>query len=515
MTVALPGSGATALSPGGTREIAPTSLALPGRLQVGMRLEVLPGRLISPESLEARLRPLEGNLAWSTSVRAQLTTPLPANVLQPLLSGPGAGLTSAQAPRLQAEVVSISPSLVLRIVSLTDPSAPSLAQTPAAGSREWLGQQFRLHWPESRSLTSTLTALTSRPNDGAEPAEGLSRLDPTVKIQVERTLTALVGQLATPRDLTNPERLAAAIGRSGIWLEARIAQSATSPMPAADLTLDLKAQLLTLAHRIRTSQPGEGLPARASPNTTNPTPTETVSANTRLLPLDAPDQTASRQEPHRIRTGEPAENLPTRASSNTTNPPPAETASANTRQPPLDEPGRTTSRQEPPPETVDPKSARPPTQEVARGAGLAREVDGMIKQVVTQQLQTLDSTPGQTHWVLELPFRTTAGLLALEADIRREQTGESSEEDAWSMRIRLDLPRLGPLNILLSLRAERLHASLQAGEPASAERIRRHLDELRTQLEAREIEVASLHAGYRPAERPEPPFQSPLLREQA
>jgi hypothetical protein len=83
------------------------------------------------------------------------------------------------------------------------------------------------------------------------------------------------------------------------------------------------------------------------------------------------------------------------------------------------------------------------------------------------------------------------------------------------MRLRLDLPKLGPLHILLTLRNERLNASLQAGDPDGAEQIKRHLGDLRTRLEAREIEVASLHAGHRPLSQPAPPFDDPLVREQA
>ena len=83
------------------------------------------------------------------------------------------------------------------------------------------------------------------------------------------------------------------------------------------------------------------------------------------------------------------------------------------------------------------------------------------------------------------------------------------------MRLRLDLPKLGPLNILLILRDERLNASLQAADPHGAEQIKQRLGELRARLEAREIEIASLHAGHRPFDRPAPPFEAPLVREQA
>lgn len=139
----------------------------------------------------------------------------------------------------------------------------------------------------------------------------------------------------------------------------------------------------------------------------------------------------------------------------------------------------------------------------------------MLKQVVTKQLQSLDTPVGQTQWLLELPFRTPSGLMALEADIRREQAREHSARTTWSLRLRLDLPKLGPLNILLTLRDEQLNASLQAANRDGADPIGQHLGELRARLEAREIDVASLHSGQRPLARPAPPFADPLVREQA
>lgn len=139
----------------------------------------------------------------------------------------------------------------------------------------------------------------------------------------------------------------------------------------------------------------------------------------------------------------------------------------------------------------------------------------MIKQVVTHQLQTLESSTEQPRWVLELPFKTPAGLMALEAEIEREHPHGQPEDACWSIRLRLDLPRLGPLLVNLTLRQGRLNATLYAGAQEAARVLDRHLDELRRQLEAREIEVASLHAGHRQTESARPRLDTPLVSEQA
>ena len=139
----------------------------------------------------------------------------------------------------------------------------------------------------------------------------------------------------------------------------------------------------------------------------------------------------------------------------------------------------------------------------------------MIKQVVTQQLQTLEAGADPPRWVLELPFKTPAGLLTLEADIQRETRAGQAEEDGWSMRIRLNLPRLGPLSINLNLRADRLNAALQAENQTAVDILRQHLATLRQQLEDRQIEIASLHASQRPRTEPPPIRRPPLVSEQA
>ncbi len=176
------------------------------------------------------------------------------------------------------------------------------------------------------------------------------------------------------------------------------------------------------------------------------------------------------------------------------------------------EPVRTASQApptDPAPQTRTPSTEPPPPPT------LAREVDGMIKQVVTQQLQTLEAGTDPPRWVLELPFKTPAGLLTLEADIQREARAGQAETDGWSMRIRLNLPRLGPLSINLNLRADRLNASLQAEHQAAVEILRQHLATLRQQLEDRQIEIASLHASQRPRTDTGSTRRPPLLSEQA
>ncbi|WP_207188481.1 flagellar hook-length control protein FliK [Thiocystis minor] len=280
----------------------------------------------------------------------------------------------------------------------------------------------------------------------------------------------------TPQERGAPERLYAAMTQSGLWLEALMAQTTAHPARASDRSLDLKAQLLCLAEQIRT--------ADQSPSSSGPTPQARTVVPAGATPNALPLESAAPDSTDHPRLPDP-------------NPPQARSVA------PEPNPASHRTHDETP-------HSRATAPEV-----LAKEVDGMIKQVVTQQLRSLEAGTDQPQWILELPFKTPSGLTALEADIRRENRSDQSEDDGWSMRIRLNLPRLGPLSINLSLRLDRLHAGLQAENETGANILRQHLETLRQQLLDRKIEVASLHASHRPGGSPQPARRSPMVSERA
>ncbi|WP_295399235.1 flagellar hook-length control protein FliK [uncultured Thiocystis sp.] len=508
------GSGPT----GGAGVAETRASSTPLALKVGMQLELQLAQRLSSTLIEARLRPLEGNATWSATMRVQLTAPLPDLSARQAVSLTETRSMSVDAFRAKAEVLSISPTLTLRITPRTEQATASKVASPAAGLREWLGVQLRQNLPQSRSLTTTLQSWITRQKgpDGcpapssaeASPTIGTTQrtveptttigttqrtveptttigatqrtVEPTTTIgTTQRMIETLVGRLTTTKDLVDPERLSSAIAQSGIWLEALMAQIASNPARACDRSLDLKAQLLRLAEQIRTADPSP------SPSPAGPTPQAQTVAPARTSPHALPPaSTEPDRANHPQRLPEP-------------DPPQARSVAP--------EPHSASHR----PHGETPH-ARPSAPDV-----LAKEVDGMIKHVVTQQLRSLEAGTDQPQWILELPFKTPSGLMALEADIRRENRGDPSEDDRWSMRIRLNLPRLGPLSINLSLRSDRLNAGLQAENETGANILRQHLETLRQQLVDRKIEVASLHASHRPGGSAQPARRPPMVSERA
>ncbi|MBK1647457.1 flagellar hook-length control protein FliK [Rhabdochromatium marinum] len=439
------------------------------RLALGSRVEVQLKSVLRSGDLEVRLRALGQNAQnaqpaprgqWSQTMRVGITDALRPALLEALrtLSTD----QSRQGSILKAEVVSLNPRIMLRLMHSDGAEAP--------GTKAWFVAQVRAHWPGAQRLTNTFanwarnlqeskaaSPLSGRAEAGKQPSQ-TGQTQTTTKVplppgqaeaskalatperaqsvqhsELNQAIKEILNRLASPRELTDPQRLPVTLKNSGIWLEALLARAAVTPNQRLSLEADLKGQLLRLAQQLRaTPAPSSNAGAKSGPQRASDPP-----------------------------TGGGADRL-------------------------LQQPA----------------------------TALSREVHGMLKQLVTLQLQSADHAPDPLRWAVELPFQSSAGLLALDADIQRESTQDEEDPERWSMQLRLDLPVLGPLLISLILHNDRLHASLVAEQSAGAAKLRERLPELRAQLEKREIEVASLHAREGSTERPPKP-EPPLLNEQA
>jgi uncharacterized coiled-coil protein SlyX len=319
---------------------------------------------------------------------------------------------------LKAEVVTLTPALTLRIP----------VDQQAVAARHWLNHHVRVHLPEARPLAPTLTTWQTKTTP-VEAAVVANKPDSEVLLQTQRIIGQITEQLPHARQLLDPQQLATAMARSGTWLEAMLANRATTSSSTEDsgiLKQDIKAQLLRAADQIRTL---------------NQALTTTNAANNR--------------------SG----------------------SSVVTEKSVMDQ--------------------------------LQRDVDSMMKHVVTLQLKTMDSPPEQMRWAFGLPFQTHQGIQDLEADIQRD-VGSHEEDSRWRIRLQLDLPRIGPLTIDVALQGHSVNAGLFAEQSTGAQLLQTHLQDLRERLEARHLDVVSLHArqGQPPAPRlPHKPQQ--LINEKA
>ena len=256
----------SASSSSGPRPAEAVRLAPSEGLGVGMRVEVRLVKLITPQVLDVQIRGSDTGQPWGTPTRAQLASPLPEAVLARLEPATASSRTPAGLLQLQAEVTAVKPALVLRLLSPEVSRTPGTAAPSPPGSRDWLGQQLRHHWPASRPLTATLQGLAAGLDDPT-PSAALVGLEPAARAGIQQSAAALLARLPSPADLTDAQRLPTALARSGLWLEAAVAQLAVHPGSGTELGRDLKAQLLGLAERMRAAGVSDLRPPPRAPAT--------------------------------------------------------------------------------------------------------------------------------------------------------------------------------------------------------------------------------------------------------
>ncbi len=487
----------TPVGSGSTPALAKTTSPLQLALSPGQQLDVRLRSVLNANELLVQLRPQSGagsSGEWSAPMRVRVTGDLSQLLMQHLntlprdqplmerlrhtgdlfirsLSGQPAvpnkdnALLQGSPRQLSAEVVALKPSVLLKIIP----------ERTGAQAPQWVNQQLRLHLPEARPLTTTLEQWRHT----LVQADTKASPTPLLPQSVHQSLDQLLAQLPTAQQLTNPAQLQQALNQSGIWLEAMLGQVAAGQSSRRTLSHDLKSQLLRLAAQLRqlNRAPNQQRTTKSQPRQRTQTPS-TASASPRTA----------------------------RAASQPLAPQPSST------QPTPGQLSRYQSIQHQ--SLLTQNVTQRLTQMLGQTSNLARDVDGMLKQVVSHQLQTLDSGADTNRWALEMPFHSSEGLHALEADIQRDQVGEDEDEERWSLELRLDLPNLGPVLITLSLQGNRVNTSFLAQQHDSVALLNENLYRLRAQLESRALEVANLHAkqGWR---KKRPPASAPLLDETA
>jgi hypothetical protein len=273
-----------------------------------------------------------------------------------------------------------------------------------------------------------------------------------------RADAARIAATQTPLDEgVTANELRAAIGRSGIFLEAGLAAAiASNTDPAPYLGSDLKALLLRLAGDL-----GE-LPAPASPQ------------------------------------GEPApeEAVPT-----------AVLAEAG----PLLEPP-------PPPIKGGPVRGQPPARPRADdpsdsprlAATAQKDAQAALARVQLSQAASIPKPGAPLSWSFEIPVATPQGAGVAQFEISRDGRGVAGTEiePSWRVRFSLDAEPSGPVHAEIMHGHGRTRVTLWAEQPAAAERLGARQDELVRELTAQAGADAAVRVlGGAPALAPAPAGQ--------
>ncbi|HEC18805.1 MAG TPA: flagellar hook-length control protein FliK [Gammaproteobacteria bacterium] len=372
-------------------------------------------------------------------VRVQLSQPLP----------------TATAHTVKLEVV--TPGTIASLKILTPPSTThSNKSTIAQALRNTLPQQAPLP-----ALLTQLTQVARADNAGIAAITGKSsQPGPPLPQPFIEQLRRVLDGLPNTHSVRDADGLKQAVAQSGLFLEARLAQTLQQPSPTpppADFKTGLLGLLLSLLN-LRSS-----------------------SAAT------------------------PGGNMPGQAQSH---PPGHAGAAAATH----------ASRQASTPAPNHAPSLAPQFQQAL--ADLLRTVESALARIQLSQLvsSTVDDD-GKRSWVVELPVRARDNIDLIQLRIDKDAEHKAQKKSAhWTVNLALTLDGLGPLQARVSLAGTLVHTHFWAEHPQTTALIDEHLSLLQQRYREAGLSVGALkaHHGTAPeAAAPEENLPHILLDEKA
>ncbi len=353
---------------------------------------------------------------------------------------------------------------------------PLLRPMGAERSPDPVQAALRAALPRQGALTPLLANLAQL----AKP-QNAPPLHPLV-LEAARTLFQ---RLATVSQVSTADGLRRAAANAGTQLEAKLAQAASGRTPAAPLGDDFKAGLLRLRQAaeqaLRASPPPATAPSLRAAAPAARTP------EVRTLPLAVPTN-----QPAAAQNGRPTN---TAAATGSSNPTAVAATVATVRVvapllPPLTESQpQPQGRAAPFPALLEPAKFL---------QGLLQQVESSLARLQLNQLASQHTDGDQRQvWLLELPVRRDQATLDL-LHLRIERENESGSGTArrqgtgWTVQVALDLDGLGPVQARIGLRNRQVSTAFQTEREGTSLLFRRHLDELRTQMEAAGLDVAAM-----------------------
>jgi hypothetical protein len=336
---------------------------------------------------------------------------------------PPAGHVAADAARLNA-----TPNTS---ISASTPQVPAPPVSPAAVNAMALAQAVRGAAVRQNGLAPLMADLA------------VALQSPALPSAVKETAAQVLALRVPVAGGLQASALKQAFARSGLFLEAGLANGSDGPP-------DLKAALLTLRQVLRTLMATDaGLPVRpemAVPQLKTAPP---------LVPAGAtPEQPSAQSVPP------PYRGAPT------------------TAQPEL-----------PPAVAID-----TPADEMGRV--LLRDTEGALGRQTLLQAASLPDRPSHTdpaggpRWHFEIPFATPQGLMVAQFEVARDGHAAPAEgmKAVWRARFSVDVEPLGAVHAQVALIGERAAITLWAERPEAAARFRAGAADLKAALAEAELE---------------------------
>lgn len=331
-------------------------------------------------------------------------------------------------------------SLKLEVIRPGAPAALKVLniQAPAPNSPLLIQQAIRSELPKQAPLSPLLANLRSVAAQEAAPqAIKPNRNLPPLPQPIIDLAKRIVAEIPTRENIRSGDGLKQAVQQSGVFLEpqlARFAQQAqtnqTPTQPLPTPTGDGKAAILNLLLSLFTL-------TKAQPKSTHPS---------------AIQATAPPPFPH----------LP---------PQPQARAAATL-------------------------TAQMTTQQAL--LELLRQTEGSLARIHLNQLASLPvEEDGKRTWVTEMPIRHGEQQDVIQLRIEEQDGGGSGDKDRnkqWSVTLALDLDRLGPLRVRVTLLDGHVSATFWAEAEQTTQLFQQHLQALQAQLDKAGLKVGNLSA---------------------
>ncbi|HHH36267.1 MAG TPA: flagellar hook-length control protein FliK [Gammaproteobacteria bacterium] len=116
---------------------------------------------------------------------------------------------------------------------------------------------------------------------------------------------------------------------------------------------------------------------------------------------------------------------------------------------------------------------------------LQSQVDATLARIQSNQLLSMAREGAGIFLMLDLPLRLddNPATVRLQLEDARPGAGGDEEDRKWRITLNFDLAALGPLEVRVALRGERLHTRFQAGRAGTVPRIRAALPALHQALQ--------------------------------
>jgi hypothetical protein len=416
---------------------------------------------------------------------------------------------------LTVEVRSLGEQPVLRIISALQESQVAMA--------------VRLLLPRHAASTPLLANLGELVRNPAAPVPPLIR-------EIARSL---VDSLPTVNNLNTAAGVKTAIQQSGLLLEHKLLQAASTPntAPISPVSADYKANLVRLIQLVR-NWPGSSptSPQASTPPPAGQPPITGAPAATPPLPGALPTQPATHNTPATpqssgstptatpglaAQAGQPTPARPGAPSVPATTLPPAVATSSPT--------AATPAGLNPPPPFPGvipaPQASVQATIDLINRLGnlrldLLQQTEAALARVQLSQLASLprEGERGLVEWLFDIPVRRGEDIDFWSARMLRDnedQQRDTDESSNWSVQLAFDLPGLGPMQAHIELHGERVSTHFWASETGTLPLLREHLHELRNSFNDVGLEVGNIDCQAGQIPQPGKPPVNPLINEKA